>query len=293
MRSIRLASASVVTASVASIARASSGVEVEADPARRDEPAQESAARQPLVDLLQRLLHARARRKCRSGSSRRRRCCRCRPRGCRAARARARRCAAPALGAAPRLRRSARPPRRTRARARPSTRRRSARRREARPGREPLDALFQPAMRVEEPCLEVEHRLADRAEAEVARLDDAGVDRPHRHLEDALPFDDQVRELLRGLDRRTLPGVESLSQRVDSPSGQPSCTHQRPRVRVADEHDAEQVLRLALVPVGGRDLVPAIDGTSGRAGSSEATSVTKMSASGALRRRRARRRSGP
>ncbi len=47
---------------------------------------------------------------------------------------------------------------------------------------QPLDA----AMRVEEPGVEMEHRLAHRREAEVAGLDDAGVDRADGQLVDAV-----------------------------------------------------------------------------------------------------------
>src|SRR5258708_8747382 len=45
-----------------------------------------------------------------------------------------------------------------------------------------FDRFLDPAMRVEEPGLEIEHGLAHPAEAEVARLDDPGVDRPDRNL---------------------------------------------------------------------------------------------------------------
>jgi len=58
--------------------------------ARRHQAAQEAMARQALVELLYRPPSCARRPRCRSGSSPRRRCCRCRPRGCRAARARAR-----------------------------------------------------------------------------------------------------------------------------------------------------------------------------------------------------------
>src|ERR1019366_4299785 len=50
--------------------------------------------------------------------------------------------------------------------------------------REPLHALLQSAMRVEEARVEMEHGLADRREAEVTRFDDAGVNRTNRDLED-------------------------------------------------------------------------------------------------------------
>ena len=268
------------SASAPRCARASS-----ASRSRRTPPGVTSPRRKRLpascsLSLLQRLLHAQRRPRCRSGSSRRRRCCRCRPRGCRAARARARACAATRararhLDAGDLLGGLAEPePVRDRAHAADPLGDVERVRR-----RQPLDALLQAAVGVEEARLEVQHRLADRAEAEVAGLDDAGVDRAHRHLEHALALDDQVRELLGRLHRRALAGVEALAQRVEAL--RPAVVHdERPRVGVAGEHDAEQVLRLALVPVGGGDLAREIDGSSGRAGSSEATRVTKRSGSG-------------
>ena len=72
-------------------------------------------------------------------------------------------------------------------------------------------------MRVEQARVEMEHGLADRREAEVARLDDAGVDRADRDLEDALAFGDEVREFVGGLDRHALRAVESLAEREDAP----------------------------------------------------------------------------
>ena len=74
--------------------------------------------------------------------------------------------------------------------------------------REPLHPLLQPAMRVEQARVEMEHGLADRREAEVTRLDDAGVDRPDRNLEDALALGDEVRELVGGLARDAPRPVE-------------------------------------------------------------------------------------
>jgi hypothetical protein len=62
----------------------------------------------------------------------------------------------------------------------------------------PLAELLHAAVGVEEPRLEVEDDVADRAHPEVAGLDDAGVDRPDRDLENALAFDREVRELVCG-----------------------------------------------------------------------------------------------
>ena len=52
--------------------------------------------------------------------------------------------------------------------------------------RQPLEALLDALVDVEEPKLQVEDRLAGDAEPEVPGLDDARVDRPHREMEDAL-----------------------------------------------------------------------------------------------------------
>src|SRR5207244_3083279 len=80
-------------------------------------------------------------------------------------------------------------------------------------GAQPLDALLQPAVCVEESRVQVQHRLADRAEAEVAGLDDARVNRSHRHFEHSLSLDEQVRKLHRWLHGGTLAGIERLAQR--------------------------------------------------------------------------------
>ena len=69
-------------------------------------------------------------------------------------------------------------------------RRRSARRPGARrSGGCALGQLLDPAVGVEEPRLQVQDRLADGREAEVARLDDPGVDRPDRDLDDLVALD--------------------------------------------------------------------------------------------------------
>src|SRR5258708_1661634 len=52
--------------------------------------------------------------------------------------------------------------------------------------RELLHPLLQPAMRVEQARVEMEHGFTDRRKTEVTRFDDAGVDRADRDLEDAL-----------------------------------------------------------------------------------------------------------
>ena len=118
--------------------------------------------------------------------------------------------------------------------------------------REPLHPLLQPAMRVEQARVEIEHGLADRREAEVTRFDDAGVDRADRDLEDALAFGDEVRKLIGGLDRDPPRPVESLAEREDA-LWPPVVDHERAGIGMPDGDDPEEVLHLALVPVCGRD----------------------------------------
>ena len=85
-----------------------------------------------------------------------------------------------------------------------------------------LDAL----VRVAEALLEPHHRFAIGGEAEMARLDDAGVHRPHRNLMQAVALDRQERI------RRRIGAV-----------GEP-----RPRIGQPDRVEAEQVAHGAFQP---------------------------------------------
>ena len=89
--------------------------------------------------------------------------------------------------------------------------------------RGPLEAT----VLVEELGIELEDPLADHVEAEVARLDDAGVDRPHGHLVHPPPLDRH------GPARRLLAVLD-----------------QRPQRLVPRECHSAQVVGLALVPLG-------------------------------------------
>ena len=60
---------------------------------------------------------------------------------------------------------------------------------ERRAGHQRLDAL----VHIAQPLFEPHHRLAIRGEAEMARLDDAGMDRADRDLVQALALDRQER----------------------------------------------------------------------------------------------------
>ena len=107
-------------------------------------------------------------------------------------------------------------------------------------------------MRVEQARVEVEHGFADRSEAEVARLNDAGVDRADRYLKDALAFGDEVRKLIGGFNRNAPRSVESLAEREDA-RRPPVVNHERAGIGMPDGDDPEEIPHLALVPVCGRD----------------------------------------
>ncbi len=114
-----------------------------------------------------------------------------------------------------------------------------------------LDELLEAAMDEEESRVEVEDPLADRREAEVAGLDDPGVDRADRELVDALAVDLERHEAPLGVGRPDV-GRDVLAERVVA--ARPALVEDEPtRVGVADRDDPEQVARLALVPVRGRD----------------------------------------
>src|SRR5204863_8382939 len=95
-------------------------------------------------------------------------------------------------------------------------------------------------------CLEVQARLALDGEAEVAGLDDAGMDRSHRDLEQSLALDAAEGEGLPfvaevGARRRVAP------QRVVTL--RPELMQREPaRIRMGDGHEAEEIVDLALEP---------------------------------------------
>ena len=105
-------------------------------------------------------------------------------------------------------------------------------------------------VRVKKPDLEVEHRFAGDAEPEMARLDDAGMHRPHRHLEHAFAFDLAELVPFAGEWRQHRPQIEILAQRKDL---RPVVVQRAPaRVGMPDEFHAEQVLDFAFLPADGR-----------------------------------------
>ena len=99
-------------------------------------------------------------------------------------------------------------------------------------------------MDVAEAFFEPHHRLAIDGEAEVARLDDAGVHRPDRDLEDTFAFDPA--------ERKGLPLVVKVRACDDIAAERviargPELVEREPaEVGMAVRHDAEQVVHLAL-----------------------------------------------
>src|SRR5258708_24028038 len=108
--------------------------------------------------------------------------------------------------------------------------------------------FLDPEMRVEESGLEIEHELAHPAEAEVARLDDPGVDRPDRDLDDPLAVHAGHGHIV--MHDAGDPGAPSevLAQWMHSmrPIGMED---QPARVRVSLRVEAEEILGLTFVPV--------------------------------------------
>ena len=119
--------------------------------------------------------------------------------------------------------------------------------------RQPLEALLRALVHVEEAELQVEDGLAGHAEVEVARLDDAGVHRPHRHVEDALAGH-RAEGVERALDPWHLPVVGEVLAQRPLPLGPVVVQADAGGVGVALGDEAERVHHLALEPVGGRVL---------------------------------------
>ena len=119
--------------------------------------------------------------------------------------------------------------------------------------RQPLEALLGALVHVEEPQLEIENRLTGDAEPEMAWLDDARVDRPHREMEDALAGHRTIGPELPSHARHGLPLVEVLPQR---PSAlRPIVVEGDPiLIRVSVGRQAEIVHDFPLEPVGDRVL---------------------------------------
>src|SRR5215831_12189284 len=95
-----------------------------------------------------------------------------------------------------------------------------------------------------EAYLQIDHRLADDAEAEVPRLDDARVNRADWNFIDAFSADGQKREglavVLEIVARR---GVLAQREVIFRPK---RVSHERPLIRMANGFDSEQIINLAL-----------------------------------------------
>jgi hypothetical protein len=113
-----------------------------------------------------------------------------------------------------------------------------------------MDSARKILVRVEEAELQIEDGLAGHAEVEVAGLDDAGVDRPHRHVEDPL-----AGHRAEGVERaggpRHLPVVEEVLAQCPLPLGPVVVKADPGGVGVTLGDEAERVHHLALEPVGG------------------------------------------
>src|SRR5215831_12680342 len=92
--------------------------------------------------------------------------------------------------------------------------------------------------------LQIDHCFADDAEAEVPRLNDAGVNRADWNLINAFSADGQKWKwsavVLKIIGRR---GVFTQREVIFRPEG---VSHERSRVRMANGLDAKQVINLAL-----------------------------------------------
>ena len=115
-----------------------------------------------------------------------------------------------------------------------------------------LEELLGSLVRVEHAQLQVEDGLAGDGEVEVAGLDDAGMNRADRNLEDALSVSGPVDVPL--AFKRRQHGVERkiLAQRMHV--GPVIVERHAARIRMADGFEAEPILNLALLPVDGRQL---------------------------------------
>ena len=126
------------------------------------------------------------------------------------------------------------------------------------PPRQAFEALLDALVDVEEPELQVQHRLARDAEPEMARLDHAGVHGSHRHLEHALAGDGPERVTLAGARGTGAVGREVLSERPRA-VGPVVVERDARRVGVAVGRQAEEVHDLPFEPVR-RRVLRAIEG---------------------------------
>ena len=107
----------------------------------------------------------------------------------------------------------------------------------------PLEQLLGALVREVQARLHVDDRLAHDAEPKMTGLDDAGVHRADRNLVHPFPADRRERKRPPVVGKRRR--VRILAQRVIV-LGPERVLHQRTRIRVTEDVDAEQIAQLAL-----------------------------------------------
>ncbi len=107
-------------------------------------------------------------------------------------------------------------------------------------------------MRIEHAQLQVEDGLAGDGKIEVAGLDDAGMNRANRNVEDAFSVRGPVDVPLTFERRQHGVEREILAQRMHV--GPVIVQGHAPRIGMSDGFEAEPILNLALLPVDGRQL---------------------------------------
>jgi hypothetical protein len=77
-----------------------------------------------------------------------------------------------------------------------------------------LGELLDSSVRVEQPGLELQHKLAHSGKSEVSRLNDAGVDRPYRDFDDAFAVELMETVLRAANTRNHASGIEVFAQGI-------------------------------------------------------------------------------
>ena len=116
---------------------------------------------------------------------------------------------------------------------------------------ERLEALVDALVHVAQALLEAQHLLADDGEAEVAGLDDAGVDGAHRDLVHAVALD--AHEVVVGERVGRQPGGIEVAAQREGLRGPGAVAQPGARVGRARGADAQQVEERALHAAGGRE----------------------------------------
>ena len=118
--------------------------------------------------------------------------------------------------------------------------------------RQLLEALFDGLVGIEHAQLQIEDRLSGDGEVEVARLDDAGMDRADGNMKDALAVRGAIDVLLPFKGRQNRVDGEVFPQRMNL---RPVVVQgDAARVGMALGRDSKPILNLALLPVDGGNL---------------------------------------